>query len=80
MEKWVVKVKGRDCYYAVQRYLGFTSCSRKGNPGVYDVQVFASKDVAQRALAAIPEINKEDDTWEVVPWDEGVIVREDRTK
>jgi hypothetical protein len=69
--KYALKVKDKNVYYAVQRFPGFTSCSKEGRPGIYDVQTFDSREDAKKALSAIPEEQSiYNDQWEVIDWPE----------
>ena len=69
--KWAVKVRGHNAWYAVQRRPGFTTCSAKEIPGTYEIQFFESREAATKALTEIPEENTTlmGQTWEVVDFD-----------
>lgn len=74
--KYAIKVAGEDAYYAVQRFPGFTTCSKAGNPGIYDVQLFDTKLEAEKILSTFTDngIDVYHDQWIVVEWqEEGVI-------
>lgn len=60
--KWAIKVRDKDHWVAIQRFPthGFTTCSKKGNPGVYDVWVFETREEARQILNLIPEPNNEE--------------------
>jgi len=72
--QWVIKVRGEEAYFAIQRWpeAGFTTCSKKGNPGVYDPQFFTSKAAAKKELASWPKkygsLASDHGKWEVTEW------------